>query len=468
MDGFYGFLLGFPLLLAMAVSFGNYVARVDLLQHILPEIYAHTVGSIVFLDKAAQQLAIYHVKHETIRAPEEHLYRVVPQAKQQIDPLTLISMTKEDIVPVDASRDLQMTPMTSSKHTHVPSEATEHMLAAASPSDDTSRAEHAQGDEAEADTSLLRAAPRDMDDSRASGKAVRRTSTMSKTVKRMIDDVETAADEDARSRPTHAPRPPHVPHMSASRILVLDDVPFSEQMRETNTDDLSTASESVSTPVSDAHVTPARDTHDSQADNSAGSTLDESYLGLEGRSSSYKLALQTSGHVGHSGMDLLSAVQDQERQLEDQRADLTSVCRAKFEQLDEDTRQLVIDLHFSMLRWKRVAYGSCLVSIMVGWLLALVFIGGAEEEVQVRWLVAFLQFTIMIAVIMTPVLLLLMAMRRQYQMHRKKAVSTQEEWEQMEADANELAVEAFVGMTVATMQEEIMNALNENLAFFVL
>jgi hypothetical protein len=139
-----------------------------------------------------------------------------------------------------------------------------------------------------------------------------------------------------------------------------------------------------------------------------------------------------------------------------------------FDELDTDTRTLVRELHIRMLFWRRVAFGLSSVLIMGGWLLALVFMGSVDERKQERWLMGCLEFVVLSALITVPLVLLIIALRRQWKMRSLKQRLSPAEWQARKEDVKVQRNQTLANMTKAMLQVEIGRALRSNFDIFIL
>jgi hypothetical protein len=122
----------------------------------------------------------------------------------------------------------------------------------------------------------------------------------------------------------------------------------------------------------------------------------------------------------------------------------------------------IADLERRMIFWRRVAFGVASLMILGGWMLTLVFMGSVAQSQQERWLVGCLEFVLLSAIITAPLVLLIVAYRRQRRLVLFRRKKGEAEWRQYSEEVRARARKPLLAMTIASIQMEIGRALRSS------
>ena len=137
-------------------------------------------------------------------------------------------------------------------------------------------------------------------------------------------------------------------------------------------------------------------------------------------------------------------------------------------QLDTESRALVLKLHKEMLFWRRVSFTTSTLLIFGGFVISSVFMGSTSRTRQERWLIGLAEFIILSVLISVPLLLLVLAFRRQFKMRSLRQRVGEMEWQRLKEDAKAQTTSTLATMAKTLIAIEIGRALRSHFDIFIL
>ena len=120
----------------------------------------------------------------------------------------------------------------------------------------------------------------------------------------------------------------------------------------------------------------------------------------------------------------------------------------------------IAKLHRQMVKYRRLAFGTAMLMMVGGLVIALCFMGSLTEKSQIRYLMGVGEFVVLSAIVTAPLVLLIKAFKQQRKMVKLRKKLSPDEWQQRAMQATLVAT--AVVMTTAMIYREIGRALRSN------
>eukprot|EP00049_Salpingoeca_infusionum_P010204 m.172374 g.172374 ORF g.172374 m.172374 type:complete len:337 (-) comp14579_c1_seq1:234-1244(-) len=139
----------------------------------------------------------------------------------------------------------------------------------------------------------------------------------------------------------------------------------------------------------------------------------------------------------------------------DSKNDPQLMCQAEIKQLDAKMRL-----------YRGIVFGLAIFMMLAGLIIALLFMGSTEIDMQKRYLRAVAGFMIMSAVITAPIVLIVTSLRRHYVQRKQRQAMTDEEWKGRVAQMTVMAT--AIMMTQAMIYTEVGRAVKSSVNFNII